>query len=415
MKQPDNWKLKPLSALVDPQRPIAYGVVQTGPPVDGGVPCVRVVDLASGRLNPHGMITTSEEISRSYRRTLLQQGDVIFALRGEIGKAAIVDKSLEGANLTRGVALLSSSRKKVDPRFVFQTLGTQAVQREIQHGVNGTGLKEIPIGNLKKVRLPVPPLLEQRKIADILTTWDEALETLDALIVAKDRCKKALMQRLLTGRRRLPGFDNSEGKTESDKFGIWPADWSHLHIGDIAREVSHRNKSGDAFPVLSCTKHRGLVRSEEYFGKRVFAEDTSGYRVVRRGEFAYATNHIEEGSIGYQDLCDAGLVSPIYTVFKAESGVDDRYLFRVLKSPLLIHLYQVNTSASVDRRGSLRYKEFAKIMIWLPPKEEQSAIADVLDTCDAELCILRRQRDALDLQKRGLMQRLLTGKIRVNP
>lgn len=279
--------------------------------------------------------------------------------------------------------------------------------------IDGGAQPFIGIGKAKKVEVQLPPLSEQRKIADILAKWDDALEKLDALIAAKDRRKTALMQQLLTGRRRIPGFDKSKGKTESDKFGVWPADWTHVQLGEITREVSHRNKDGDTLPVLSCTKHRGLVRSEEYFGKRVFAEDTSGYRVVRRGEFGYATNHIEEGSIGYQDLCEAGLVSPIYTVFKTKPGIVDRYLFRVLKSPLLIHLYQVNTSASVDRRGSLRYKEFAKIKVWLPPEEEQSAIADVLDTCDAELDLLRRKRDSLDRQKRGLMQRLLTGRIRV--
>lgn len=166
-------------------------------------------------------------------------------------------------------------------------------------------------------------------------------------------------------------------------------------------------------PVLSCTKHRGLVLSEEYFGKRVYAEDTSGYRVVQRGEFAYATNHIEEGSIGYQNLCEAGLVSPIYTVFKTTDAVDDSYLFRVLKSPLLIHFYQINTSASVDRRGSLRYDEFSRIHVWLPSKAEQIAIAKVFATVDDQLTLLCNQRAALDQQKRGLMQRLLTGKIRV--
>lgn len=130
---------------------------------------------------------------------------------------------------------------------------------------------------------------------------------------------------------------------------------------------------------------------------------------------SYATNHIEEGSIGYQNLCETGLVSPIYTVFKTTDAVDDSHLFRVLKSPLLIYFYQINTSASVDRRGGLRYDEFSRIHIWLPGIEEQKAIAKVFDTADQQLTLLRTQRIALDQQKRGLMQRLLTGKLRVKP
>ena len=278
----------------------------------------------------------------------------------------------------------------------------------------GVGRYKLTKEALSKLPILLPPLPEQRKIADILTTWDEALEKLDALITAKERRKKALMQQLLTGKKRLKGFVPVDGHTKRDRFGVYPADWCHVALGDITIEVAARNAAGRTLPVLSCTKHRGLVLSEEYFGKRVYAEDTSNYRVVARGEFAYATNHIEEGSIGYQNICEAGLVSPIYTVFKSRGDIDDAYLYRVLKSPLLVHHYRVNTSSSVDRRGSLRYDEFARIRIWLPKKDEQRAIENTLATCDEDLRLLRAKREALDQQKRGLMQRLLTGRVRVN-
>ena len=222
------------------------------------------------------------------------------------------------------------------------------------------------------------------------------------------------MQQLLTGQRRLPGFDQSKGRKIKNRHGDYPSDWSRVKLGDVTIESSVRADTTAGGIVLSCTKHHGLVPSEEYFGKRVYAADTSAYKVARRGEFAYATNHIEEGSIGYQNLCDIGLVSPIYTVFKTKDAVDDAYFYRLLKSSLMIHLYRVNTSASVDRRGSLRYGEFAEIKINLPTIPEQRAIAAVLDTADAELRLLRQQRTALDHQKRGLMQQLLTGKVRVS-
>lgn len=129
--------------------------------------------------------------------------------------------------------------------------------------------------------------------------------------------------------------------------------WSIVEIGQIASEVSAVNDSTDYIPVLSCTKYDGLVDSLQYFKKQVFSHDTSNYKLVRRGQFAYATNHIEEGSIGYQDLVSAGLVSPIYTVFQADaSRVDDGYLYKVLKTEKLRQLFAANTNASVDRRGA---------------------------------------------------------------
>lgn len=122
-----------------------------------------------------------------------------------------------------------------------------------------------------------------------------------------------------------------------------------------------------------------------YFGKQVFSLDTSTYKVVSRGEFAYATNHIEEGSIGYQNIYDQGLVSPMYTVFKTDKTINDDYLYKVLKTATYRHIFQVNTSASVDRRGSLRWNEFAKLPIPLPPIEEQKEIAETLNTARQEI------------------------------
>lgn len=279
------------------------------------------------------------------------------------------------------------------------------------------GTQAVPImakGDFEDFPVTIPPLPEQRKIANILGAWDAALEKLDALIAAKDRRKQALMQQLLTGKRRLPGFDRSAARRIRGNFGCFPGDWQRLKMGQITVESSVRGESVTGAVVLSCTKHQGLVPSEEYFGKRVYAADTSNYKVVRRGEFAYATNHIEEGSIGRLTDFDLGLVSPIYTVFKTNGRTDDRYLFRLLKSPTLVHIYRASTSASVDRRGSLRYDEFADIHVCLPPLAEQRAIADILDSADTELRLLRGQRAILDQQKRGLMQRLLTGKVRVS-
>jgi type I restriction enzyme S subunit len=182
-----------------------------------------------------------------------------------------------------------------------------------------------------------------------------------------------------------------------------------VKIGSVAKEVKVNNDEDENIPVLSCTKHNGLVDSLSYFGKQVFSLDTSKYKVVRRGEFAYATNHIEEGSIGYQDLHDKGLVSPMYTVFKTSNSIDDGYLYSVLKTETFRHMFQVHTSASVDRRGSLRWKEFSKLPIPMPPIEEQRRIAARLNLVRQEIDLLKRRAEAYRRQKRGLIQKLLTG------
>ena len=157
-----------------------------------------------------------------------------------------------------------------------------------------------------------------------------------------------------------------------------------------------------------------MVDSLKYFNKQVFSADTSTYKVVPRGCFVYATNHIEEGSIGYQDLYEQGLVSPMYTVFKTGGEVDDGYLFRLLKTDRYRQIFAAATNASVDRRGSLRWNEFRKLHVPLPTMQEQRAIAKLLATAAAETNAISEALKFLRAEKKALMQQLLTGKRRLH-
>ncbi len=420
MKLPMGWKILPLSAFLEQPESGVSVLCEDGEPRSDEPGVLKLSCVTGGRFNPHDRKKPmANEVSRlaafAKRNTILISRSNTPAL---VGASAYVKNDAQFAFLPDTLWMLhpkEHSIADVSMKWLSCLLLSDAHRLALQRIASGTSdsMKKIQKGALLKLKVPLPPLPEQRKIADILITWDASLEKLDALIAAKERRKKGLMQQLLTGQRRVKGFDRSNGKTRSDRYAIYPSDWKRVSLGELTREVVTRNADGTALPVLSCTKHQGLVLSEEYFGRRVYSADTSDYRVVRRGEYAYATNHIEEGSIGYQNVCDAGLVSPIYTVFESADEVDDRYLYRVLKSVLLVHLYRANTSSSVDRRGGLRYDAFARIHVWLPGKKEQRAIADIFDACDDEMRLLRNQRAAVDRQKRGLMQKLLTGHIRV--
>ena len=276
----------------------------------------------------------------------------------------------------------------------------------------GSTIKTIGLPFFQRLRIPLPPEAEQEKIAEVLLCWDRAIRLLDALLLARSKRKCGLMQQLLTGRKRFREFVTSTKKVNT-RYGCFPADWAAVQIEDVANEISSKNDGGRELPVLSCTKHRGLVNSLEYFGKRIFSADTSNYKVVRRGDFAYATNHIEEGSIGYQDLHDTALISPMYTVFRTRAGVDHSFFFKLVKTELYRHIFEVNTSGSIARRGGLRWGEFAIIKVFLPSVPEQKRIAAVLEACDREIDLLQQQLEALKVQKRGLMHKLLTGEVRV--
>jgi type I restriction enzyme S subunit len=275
-----------------------------------------------------------------------------------------------------------------------------------------TGLPKINRQDLNRLEISVPPLEQQRRIAEVLRVWDRATQEVGSAIRMKTELKRALAQQLLTGKRRFPEFIESSGSEET-LYGLIPRDWQYVEIGDVARHVTARQGDRAGLPVLSCTKHFGLVDSAEYFDRQVHSRDTSSYKVVQRGQFAYATNHIEEGSIGLLTHRDAGLVSPMYTVFEVSSMILASFLFALLKTETYLHIFRIRTSSSVNRRGSLRWKDFSRIHVPVPSLPEQERIAAVLSSVDRKIKLLCSKLRLLRKQKRGLMQKLLTGEIRV--
>lgn len=173
--------------------------------------------------------------------------------------------------------------------------------------------------------------------------------------------------------------------------------WRRVPLGEITLEENERvGHLKHQVTVLTSTKHQGLVRSSEYFKNRqMYSDDITDYRLVRPGWFAYATNHLSEGSIGLHQMEELGCVSPIYTVFSCRADVHDRYLFRLLRSPKLVAQYGLHDQASVDRRGAVRYRDFSKIAVDLPPLREQRRIVEILDEVDAQIDGAKRRREKL--------------------
>jgi type I restriction enzyme S subunit len=401
--------LKDISTL------ITNGFVGTATPFytdNHGITYLYGTNVRENHIDLTNVRYITKEFHIQESKTELREGDLLTVQSGHIGTTAVVTKEVDGANC-HALIVTRLKQEKVNPNFLCYYINSHIGRARMRGLEVGSTIFHINTKDLKKFRVLLPPLPEQQKIAQILSNWDKAIEKLEALIAAKQKRKKALMQQLLTGKKRFAEFVKSESFLKT-KFGSIPTDWQYLHIAEVAKQFSVKNNDGNDLPVLSCTKHYGLVDSLSYFGKQIFSEDTSTYKVVLRNSFAYATNHIEEGSIGYQNLYDKALISPMYTVFQTNENINDEFLFRLLKTELYRHIFEVNTSASVDRRGSLRWNQFSAIKIPVPTIPEQQKIASFFAVTDTEIETYQKQLAALKEQKKGLMQQLLTGKKRVH-
>lgn len=406
---PDNWRLQPLGTVV---KMLSGGTPSRGVQIywHGDIPWYTAKDLKTLRLGDSQDMVTP--LGAANGTCMVPAGTVLVLVRG---MTLLNDVPI---GLTQGKATFNQDVKGLKPvdgldaEFLAYALTSrkQELLSYVDQAGHGTG--RLATSLLSGLTIATPPLLEQRLIVAVLREWDRAIEQTTQLIEAKRRLKRGLMQQLLSGARRFPEFVKTDGVRHTTHFAM-PADWDYVTIASIAHEVSIRNVRGNGLPVLSCSKYDGLVESLKYFAKQVFSEDTSNYKVVRRGQFAYPANHIEEGSIGLLDFLEEGIVSPIYTVFEVGPQVHAPYLYKVLKTETYRHIFQASTSASVDRRGSLRWNEFSKIRVPLPSLPEQRKVSDCIDVADSEIRMLADQLAALRQQKKGLMQRLLTGRKRL--
>ena len=257
--------------------------------------------------------------------------------------------------------------------------------------------------DLSNIKLLIPPLPEQEKIAEILGTWDLAIEKLTALIEQKKLLKKGLMQRLLTGKQRLPGFS---------------APWNKVKLGEITCQIS-KNVGDLKIQTASISSKTGFVSQTEKFGRDISGEQYSKYTLIEKGDFSYNKGN----SKTYPQGCAYRLkdfekiaVPNAFISFKVKENIlYPEFIEQFFIGNFHGRLLRKVITSSVRNNGllNLNTNDFFGLPISLPPLPEQNAIANILSKADEEITLLTRKLSALKEQKTGLMQKLLTGQIRV--
>ncbi|EGR1055569.1 restriction endonuclease subunit S [Vibrio cholerae] len=404
---PNGWVEKPLKDIC--KKTISYGIVQTGENIENGIPCVRVVDLSKNTLNPNEMINTSEEIHQSYKKTILCEGELMMALRGEIGLVKKVTPELIGANITRGLARLSPI-KSVDSDYLLWTLRSNKIKNELARKSGGSALQEIALGSLRKVVLPVPPLPEQRKIAKILSTWDKAITTTERLIATSQQQKKALMQQLLTGKKRL--LDPETGKA-------FEGEWEEVKLGDVislgrgfAFKSSQYADSGTKVVRVTNIASSGHIDLSDCV--YVPNEITNEYQkyALKNEDILLVMVGATAGKLGFvsENILPSLLNQNMWSLRTRNLDKLNQLFLRHIAERIVAR-YMLTQQGSA--RGFFTQSTFELVNFQVPSVEEQQKIASVLTAADKEIELLEAKLAHLKEEKKALMQQLLTGKRRV--
>lgn len=332
------------------------------------------------------------EDKSQYKRAVV--GDLVFnmmrAWQGAIG-------SVRTEGMVSPAYVVAKPNDMVDPLFMDYYMKTNRMVHTIHrqsYGVTDFRLR-LYWESFAPIPCVLPPAREQKKIAEILTTQDKVIELKGKLLAEKQQQKKYLMQQLLTGRKRLPGF---VGKWKEDNLGA-------LFTERVETNCEHME-------LLAITGTQGVIPRSLLDLKNNSSEDKSKYLHICFGDIGYNTMRMWQGVSAYSNY--EGIVSPAYTILKPQNDICAKYFSYLFKLPEIVFLFYRFSQGLVDDTRNLKYDNFKKIKVKFPNDEsEQKAISKVFEAVDKEIELYQQNLAQEKLKKKALMQLLLTGIVRV--
>ncbi|WP_213066182.1 restriction endonuclease subunit S [Acinetobacter sp. CFCC 11171] len=400
-------KITPLDTFVSNDAPICYGILKPGDHYEGGIPVIKVKNIIGGVILEDDLLKTTPEIHAQYKRAEVKEGDILLTIRGTTGRVAIVPNSLNGANITQDTARIRVSSND-DSLYIFYALQSFNVQQQITLNTVGQAVKGINIAEVKKLKIYHPILDEQKAIAQILSTWDQAISATEKLLENSQQQKKALMQQLLTGKKRL--LDESGAQFDGE--------WKLVKVSNLLKVRKERQVPTAEVPLFSLTIENGITPKSDRYNREFLVKNTEEkkYKVVRPKDIVYNPANLRWGAINFSRLNHSVVVSPIYEVLyvSEKDKVSLEFIAQKLMTKDQINRFAAMVEGTLVERMAVKIEPFLATKLSIPPSlKEQQAIAIVLSKADQQIELLQKKLDCLKQEKKALMQQLLTGKKRV--
>lgn len=364
--------------------------------VEVGIPLVSPGTIKWGALD---LVSPVKRVGKEEYESLMDHctvdiGDLVMSRNQSVGIASYVEKD-EPFVLGQDTVLIKP--KKVDGKFVFYKLQSEVVQRSIIKLAGGSTFSRINLADIRKLKLNLPPLPEQKKIAQILTTWDKAITTTEQLLANSQQQKKALMQQLLTGKKRL-----------LDDNGVrFSGEWEPCHLSNATSIVMGSSPKSEAYnedkvglPLLQGNADIKNRRS----APRIFTSEIT--KECSIGDILLSVRApVGTVALSKHKACIGRGIAAI----KAKLNFSQDFIYQWLLwfEPKWCSFSQGSTFESISS------DDIKNLRIRVPSLEEQQKIAAVLSTADQETTALQQKLEALKQEKKALMQQLLTGKRRV--
>ncbi len=370
-----------------------------------GIPFIKANNIHDGVIDFKNCNFLTKERAEQLQKGFSIHGDILLTHKGTVGNTAIVDKiPTEYIMLTPQVTYYRvKNHQKIINKYIKYYFDSKTFQSILENLSSGGTRAYIGITNQAKLPFVLPPLPEQQKIAEILSTWDKAIELKEKLIEEKKEFNRGLMQKLLTGKIRFPEFTD---------------EWVEIDLKKIVEKINNKNHEKNQ-TIVTISAKKGFVNQNEYFNKIVASQDLSNYYLICKGDFAYNksySNGYPVGVIKRLESFEKAVVTTLYICFRIkDKTVSSDFLKYYFDSGLFNNQIKRIANEGGRAHGLLNVtpSDFFKIRMKIPDIFEQEKIADVLLSQDEKIHLMELTLDQLNEQKRGLMQLLLTGIVRV--
>ena len=388
---PEEWEVKRLGDIAE----ISSGTTPLRANAifykNGVIPWVKTTDLNNGILVKTEELVSKEAIEQTSLR-VFPKDTILVAMYGgfnQIGRTSIL-----GINATINQALSAlACKENINPSFVLAWLNCRvndwkrlAASSRKDPNITGSDVARFPI--------IIPPISEQNSICSVLELWDTAIEKQSELIERITLRKRALMQQLLTGKKRLPEFCG---------------EWKEVKLGEVFEERNEINRND--LPLLSITGDKGVIYQSESDKRDISNDDKSKYKRICPNDIGYNTMRMWQGRSALSEI--EGIVSPAYTIVTPKECIDVRYMAMLIKQPRIVYSFWTHSQGLVSDTLNCKYPDFSQVKVTIPAKEEQTAIANLFYDFEKQIELASEKLANLQSQKRGLMQQLLTGKKRI--
>ena len=368
-----------------------------------GHPFVRSQNIGLGHLILDDIAYIDEDTHQRQKNTELQLDDVLLNITGaSIGRSALVNQQIVGGNVNQHVCIIRANKKLI-PSFLCNFLLSRYGQKQIESFQAGGNRQGLNFEQIKSIKIGLPSVEEQKKIADLLLLIEQRITTQNKIIEDLKKLKSAICEKL---------FSSPKDKQPQIRLYGFFGDWHFVRLSDICHRICRKNTGEQCKQVLTIAAQYGLVSQEEFFNKNVASENLSGYYLLQKGDFAYNKSYSGDyvwGTVKRLDNYEQGVLSPLYICFRPDPArVDSDFLIYYFESKKW-HKTVANIAGEGARNHGLlniSVVDYFNTIHCIPSMDEQKQIAQIIGTLLSKIAREQRMLNCYAAQRQYLLRQM---------